>query len=151
MRALYTLERLKKYACRCLRKFLGLRFNLDFFVGYSPERINPGDKQHTLRDIVKVTSGSTEETARFVNALYGSVVSAGTYLAASIKTAEAAKAIENVQRDVNIALMNDLAMLFDKLGLDSTEVIDASATKWNFFPSGQVWSAATALESIHII
>ena len=117
-----------------LEQVSGLIFNSDFFVGYSPERINPGDKQHTVRDIVKVTSGSTEATAKFVDELYASVVTAGTYRAKNIKTAEAAKVIENVQRDVNIALVNDLAMLFDKLGLDSSEVIDASATKWNFLP-----------------
>ena len=117
-----------------LEEVSGLSFNSDFFVGYSPERINPGDKQHTVRDIVKVTSGLTEDTALFVDALYASVVNAGTYRAKNIKTAEAAKVIENVQRDVNIALVNDLAMLFDKLGLDSSEVLDASATKWNFLP-----------------
>jgi len=117
-----------------LEEVSGLSFNSDFFVGYSPERINPGDKQHTVRDIVKVTSGSTEDTALFVDALYASVVTAGTYRAKDIRTAEAAKVIENVQRDVNIALVNDLAMLFDKLGLDSSAVFDASATKWNFLP-----------------
>ena len=117
-----------------LEEVSGLVFNSDFFVGYSPERINPGDKNHTVRDIIKVTSGSTEDTALFVDALYATIVTAGTYRAKDIKTAEAAKVIENVQRDVNIALVNDLAILFDKLGLDSSDVIDASATKWNFLP-----------------
>ena len=115
-----------------LEKVSGLVFNSDFFVGYSPERINPGDKQHTVRDIVKVTSGSTVEAALFVDSLYASIVTAGTFRAASIKTAEAAKVIENVQRDVNIALMNDLAILFDRLGLDSSDVLEAAGTKWNF-------------------
>lgn len=112
----------------------GLVLNTDFVIGYSPERMNPGDREHTVRDIVKVTSGSTCDAALFVDQLYASIVTAGTFLAPSIKTAEAAKVIENIQRDVNIALMNDLAIFFDKVGLDSTDVINAAATKWNFLP-----------------
>ncbi len=117
-----------------LEQVSGLAFNTDFFIGYSPERINPGDKEHKVRDIVKVTSGSTSKAALFVNELYASIIPAGTFLAPSIKTAEAAKVIENIQRDVNIALMNDLAIFFDKVGLDSSDVINAAATKWNFLP-----------------
>lgn len=105
-----------------------------FHVGYSPERINPGDSRHRLPDITKVTSGCTPETADFVDALYGSIITAGTHKAPSIRTAEAAKVIENVQRDVNIALVNELAMLFGQLGLDTAEVLEAAATKWNFLP-----------------
>ncbi len=105
-----------------------------FFAGYSPERVNPGDKAHRVADIVKVTSGSTPEAADFVDALYASIVTAGTHRAPSIKVAEAAKVIENTQRDVNIALVNELAMLFAKMGLDTTSVLEAAATKWNFLP-----------------
>ena len=105
-----------------------------FFTGYSPERINPGDKQHGVTSIVKVTSGSTPEAADFVDALYASIVTAGTFKAKNIRTAEAAKVIENTQRDVNIALVNELAMLFAKMGLDTTSVLEAAATKWNFLP-----------------
>lgn len=112
----------------------GLKLNEDFFVGYSPERINPGDKQHRLADIPKVTSGSSEQAAHFVDNLYRSIITAGTFCAASIKTAEAAKVIENIQRDVNIALVNDLAILFDKLDLDTGDVLAAARTKWNFLP-----------------
>ncbi len=112
----------------------GLVFNRDFWVGYSPERINPGDRDHRLTSILKVTSGSTREAAKFVDALYDSIIAAGTYLASSLKVAEAAKVIENTQRDVNIALINELALIFDRLGLDSEEVLDAAATKWNFLP-----------------
>lgn len=112
----------------------GLRFNEDFTVGYSPERINPGDKEHRLPTIVKVTSGSTPEAARFVDDLYGRIITAGTHLAPSIKVAEAAKVIENTQRDVNIALVNELALLFGRLGIDTADVLAASATKWNFLP-----------------
>jgi UDP-N-acetyl-D-galactosamine dehydrogenase len=112
----------------------GLTFNEDFFAGYSPERINPGDKQHRFETIVKVTSGSTPEAAEFVDRLYGNVVSAGTYLASSIRVAEAAKVIENTQRDVNIALINELAMIFDRLGIDTQEVLEAAGSKWNFLP-----------------
>ncbi|SEL08829.1 UDP-N-acetyl-D-galactosamine dehydrogenase [Pseudoxanthomonas sp. GM95] len=111
-----------------------LAFNRDFFVGYSPERINPGDKQHRVTSILKVTSGSTPETADFVNRLYGSIITAGTHQASCIKVAEAAKVIENTQRDLNIALVNDLAILFNKLGIDTLEVLQAAGTKWNFLP-----------------
>ena len=112
----------------------GLRFNEDFFVGYSPERINPGDKDHRLSNIVKVTSGSTARAAEYVDALYNSIVTAGTHRAPSIRVAEAAKVIENTQRDVNIALMNELAILFNKLDIDTGEVLEAASTKWNFLP-----------------
>ncbi len=110
----------------------GLTFNRDFFVGYSPERINPGDKQHRVSNIVKVTSGSTPETADLVDALYSSIVTAGTHKAPSIRVAEAAKVIENTQRDVNIALINELAVLFNRLGIDTEDVLAAAGTKWNF-------------------
>jgi UDP-N-acetyl-D-glucosamine/UDP-N-acetyl-D-galactosamine dehydrogenase len=112
----------------------GLAFNRDFFAGYSPERINPGDKQHRVTSILKVTSGSTPEAADFVNRLYGSIITAGTHRASCIKVAEAAKVIENTQRDLNIALVNDLAILFNKLGIDTLEVLQAAGTKWNFLP-----------------
>ena len=117
-----------------LERVSGLKFNQDFFAGYSPERINPGDKQHRVTSILKVTSGSTPETADFVDALYGSVITAGTHKASSLKVAEAAKVIENTQRDLNIALVNDLAILFNKLGIDTLEVLQAAGTKWNFLP-----------------
>ncbi|RAL20513.1 Vi polysaccharide biosynthesis UDP-N-acetylglucosamine C-6 dehydrogenase TviB [Lujinxingia litoralis] len=117
-----------------LEETSGLRFNQDFFVGYSPERINPGDKKHRLTTIVKVTSGSTPEAAEFVDALYRSVITAGTHKASSVKVAEAAKVIENTQRDVNIALINELALIFNRLGIDTEEVLLAAGTKWNFLP-----------------
>jgi UDP-N-acetyl-D-galactosamine dehydrogenase len=117
-----------------LERVSGLAFNRDFFAGYSPERINPGDKQHRVADILKVTSGSTPEAAELVDGLYGSIIRAGTHKASSIKVAEAAKVIENTQRDLNIALVNDLAMLFNKLGIDTLEVLEAAGTKWNFLP-----------------
>ena len=117
-----------------LESVAGLEFNKDFFVGYSPERINPGDKSHRLVDIVKVTSGSTKETATFVDDLYKEIIQAGTHQASSIKVAEAAKVIENTQRDLNIALVNELSIIFQKLGLDTSEVLEAAATKWNFLP-----------------
>ena len=117
-----------------LEKASGLVFNRDFFAGYSPERINPGDLDHRLPDIVKVTSGSTPETADLVNAVYAKVITAGTHRASSIRVAEAAKVIENIQRDVNIALINELAMLFKQLGLETREVLEAAGTKWNFQP-----------------
>ncbi len=110
----------------------GLVFNRDFFAGYSPERINPGDQQHRLPDIAKVTSGSTPMAAEVIDAVYSRIITAGTYKASSIRVAEAAKVIENIQRDVNIALVNELCMLFKKLGLETREVLDAAATKWNF-------------------
>ncbi len=115
-----------------LEKESGLIYNKDFFVGYSPERINPGDKHHTVTNILKVTSGSTPEIAQRVDQLYLSIITAGTHLASSIKVAEASKVIENTQRDVNIALINELALIFDQMGIDTNEVIDAAATKWNF-------------------
>jgi UDP-N-acetyl-D-glucosamine/UDP-N-acetyl-D-galactosamine dehydrogenase len=117
-----------------LERESGLKFNRDFFVGYSPERINPGDKEHRLTTIRKVTSGSTPEAAEFVDKLYGSIVKAGTHKASSIKVAEAAKVIENTQRDVNIALINELALIFNRLGLDTEEVLNAAGSKWNFLP-----------------
>ncbi|MER9579488.1 nucleotide sugar dehydrogenase [Mesorhizobium sp. M0142] len=110
----------------------GLRFNRDFFMGYSPERINPGDREHRLQTIVKVTSGSTPEAGKAIDELYASIVPAGTHLVSSIAVAEAAKVIENTQRDLNIALMNELSLIFGKLGIDTLEVLDAAATKWNF-------------------
>lgn len=112
----------------------GLTYNQDFFAGYSPERINPGDKEHRLTTIKKVTSGSTPEVACFVDALYRSIITAGTHLASSIRVAEAAKVIENTQRDVNIALVNELALIFNRLGLDTQEVLEAAGSKWNFLP-----------------
>ncbi len=117
-----------------LERVSGLVFNRDFYAGYSPERINPGDKQHRVTSIKKVTSGSTPEIAEFVDALYASIITAGTHRASSIKVAEAAKVIENTQRDVNIALINELAMIFDRLGIDTSEVLAAAGTKWNFLP-----------------
>ena len=115
-----------------LEKTSGLIFNQDFFAGYSPERINPGDKEHTVTKILKVTAGSTPEIAKKVDDLYKSVITAGTYMASSIKVAEASKVIENTQRDVNIALINELSLIFNTMGIDTNEVINAAATKWNF-------------------
>lgn len=115
-----------------LEKFSGLRFNIDFFCGYSPERINPGDKVNTLTKIRKVTSGSTPEIADVVDSLYASIITAGTHKAPSLKVAEASKAIENAQRDVNISFMNELALIFDRIGIDTNDVIEAAGTKWNF-------------------
>ncbi|PKO54381.1 MAG: Vi polysaccharide biosynthesis UDP-N-acetylglucosamine C-6 dehydrogenase TviB [Betaproteobacteria bacterium HGW-Betaproteobacteria-2] len=117
-----------------LEKFSGLKFNIDFFCGYSPERINPGDKVNTLTKIKKITSGSTPDVADEVNALYASIITAGTHKASSIKVAEAAKVIENTQRDLNIALVNELSVLFDRLNIDTIEVLEAAGTKWNFLP-----------------
>ncbi len=116
----------------CLEKTSGLIYNLNFFCGYSPERINPGDKEHTLTKIKKVTSGSNYETRLKVDTLYKSIITAGTHLAPSIKVAEAAKVIENSQRDINIAFINELAKIFDLLGIDTHEVLEAAGTKWNF-------------------
>jgi len=115
-----------------LEKISGLKFNKDFFVGYSPERINPGDKEHTVTKILKVTSGSTLEAAEFVDQLYKSVILAGTYKASCIKVAEAAKVIENSQRDINIAFVNELSKIFNRIGIDTHEVLEAAGTKWNF-------------------
>ena len=117
-----------------IERVSGLAFNRDFYAGYSPERINPGDKEHRVTTIKKVTSGSTAEIADFVDALYADIIVAGTHKASSIKVAEAAKVIENTQRDVNIALINELALIFDKLGIDTEEVLKAAGTKWNFLP-----------------
>lgn len=115
-----------------LEEYSGLTFNQDFFCGYSPERINPGDKVNTLTKIIKVTSGSTPEIADVVNNLYGSIITAGTHKAPNIKVAEASKAIENAQRDVNISFVNELSLIFDRIGIDTTDVLDAAGTKWNF-------------------
>jgi UDP-N-acetyl-D-glucosamine/UDP-N-acetyl-D-galactosamine dehydrogenase len=117
-----------------LEKISGLKFNEGFFVGYSPERINPGDKEHRLPNILKITAGSTPECAEFVDSLYKSIIVAGTHLAPCIKVAEAAKVIENTQRDLNIALINELAMIFNRLNIDTLDVLEAAGTKWNFLP-----------------
>jgi UDP-N-acetyl-D-galactosamine dehydrogenase len=117
-----------------LERVSGLTFNRDFFCGYSPERINPGDSKHRLSNIVKITSGSTPKTAEFVDNLYNLIITAGTFKASSIRVAEAAKVIENTQRDVNIALVNELALIFNRLGIDTMEVLQAAGTKWNFLP-----------------
>ena len=117
-----------------LEKISGLEFNKDFFVGYSPERINPGDKEHTVEKILKVTAGSTPEVGEKVNELYASVISAGTHLAPTIKVAEAAKVIENSQRDINIAFVNELAKIFNMMNIDTHDVLEAAGTKWNFLP-----------------
>ena len=115
-----------------LEQSSGLTFNEDFFVGYSPERINPGDKVHTLVNIKKVTSGSTPQIAEKIDGLYASIITAGTHSAPSIKVAEASKAIENAQRDVNISFVNELALIFDQMGIDTSDVLEAAGTKWNF-------------------
>ncbi|WP_369957995.1 Vi polysaccharide biosynthesis UDP-N-acetylglucosamine C-6 dehydrogenase TviB [Psychrobacter sp. CLB018] len=117
-----------------LEKVSGLTFNQDFYAGYSPERINPGDKEHRVTNILKVTAGSTPEVANFVDEVYNLIITAGTHKAASIKVAEAAKVIENTQRDVNIALINELAVIFNKMGIDTQAVLEAAGTKWNFLP-----------------
>ena len=117
-----------------LEKFSGLKYNVDFFCGYSPERINPGDKQHRLPNIKKVTSGSNPEIAERVDNLYKKIIKAGTHKASSIKVAEAAKVIENAQRDINIAFVNELSLIFEKMGIDTHEVLNAAGTKWNFLP-----------------
>jgi UDP-N-acetyl-D-galactosamine dehydrogenase len=117
-----------------VEKVSGLKFNVDFFAGYSPERINPGDKQHTVEHIKKVTSGSTPEIGKRVNEVYASVITAGTHLAPSMKVAEAAKVIENSQRDINIAFVNELSKIFTKMGIDTHDVLEAASTKWNFLP-----------------
>ena len=117
-----------------LEKFSNMKFNEDFFCGYSPERINPGDKEHTVTKILKVTSGRTAQVAKVVDELYKTIITAGTHLAPSIKVAEAAKVIENSQRDINIAFVNELALIFNKLGIDTNDVLEAASTKWNFLP-----------------
>ena len=117
-----------------VEKVSGLKFNEDFFAGYSPERINPGDKEHTVEKIKKVTSGSTPDVGQFVNDVYASVITAGTHLAPTIKVAEAAKVIENSQRDINIAFVNELSKIFSRMGIDTQDVLEAASTKWNFLP-----------------
>ena len=117
-----------------VEKVSGLKMNVDFYAGYSPERINPGDKQHTVENIKKVTSGSTSEIGKYINDIYSSVIKAGTHLAPSIKVAEAAKVIENSQRDINIAFVNELSKIFAKMGIDTLDVLEAAGTKWNFLP-----------------
>jgi len=117
-----------------LEKFSGLKYNKDFYCGYSPERINPGDKVHTVTKIKKITSGSTPEVAQAVDALYRTIITAGTHLASSIKVAEAAKVIENSQRDINIAFVNELSLIFEHMGIDTIDVLEAAGTKWNFLP-----------------
>ena len=131
----------------------GLIFNQDFFCGYSPERINPGDKINTLTKIKKVTSGSTPEIADFVDDLYGSIIEAGTYKATSLKVAEASKAIENAQRDVNISFVNELALIFDKMGIDTSEVLEAAGTKWNFlkFKPGLVGGHCIGVDPYYLL
>lgn len=124
----------EEYCIPIIERVSGLTFNQDFFAGYSPERINPGDKAHRVHNIVKVTSGSTPEVADYVDALYRRVVTVGTHKASSIKVAEAAKVIENTQRDINIALVNELALIFKRLNIDTLEVLEAAGTKWNFLP-----------------
>jgi len=135
-----------------LEEVSGLTFNEDFFVGYSPERINPGDKEHRFENILKVTSGSTPEAARFVDDLYRSVVIAGTHMAPSLRVAEAAKVIENTQRDVNIALINELAIIFNRLGIDTQDVLTAAGTKWNFlkFQPGLVGGHCIGVDSYYL-
>ncbi len=136
-----------------LEKFSKLKFNTDFYCGYSPERINPGDKEKTLTKIIKITSGSNDETAWFVDELYRSIITAGTYKAASIKVAEAAKAIENAQRDINISFVNELALIFDRLGLDTNDVLEAAGTKWNFlkFKPGLVGGHCIGVDPYYLV
>ena len=124
----------EEFCVPILEKFSGLKFNRDFYCGYSPERINPGDKEHRLPSIKKVTSGSTPEAAEAIDQIYKQIITAGTHKASSIKVAEAAKVIENTQRDLNIALMNELSLIFSRLGIDTLEVLQAAGTKWNFLP-----------------
>ena len=124
----------EEFCVPILEEGSGMKMNEHFYVGYSPERINPGDKQHRLPSILKVTSGSTPAAADFIDSVYQTIVTAGTHKTSSIKVAEAAKVIENTQRDVNIALINELAMIFDRVGIDTEEVLEAAGTKWNFLP-----------------
>ena len=124
----------EEFCVPILEKESGLKMNEDFFVGYSPERVNPGDKEHRLPSILKVTSGSTPAAAEFIDSVYRSIITAGTHMTSSIKVAEAAKVIENTQRDCNIALVNELAMIFERIGIDTEEVLEAAGTKWNFLP-----------------
>ncbi len=136
-----------------LEQFSGLRYNVDFFCGYSPERINPGDKVNTIEKIKKITSGSTKIVAEKIDQLYASVITAGTYKASSIKVAEAAKAIENAQRDLNISFMNELALIFDRLDVDTNEVIEAASTKWNFikFRPGLVGGHCISVDPYYLV
>lgn len=134
-----------------VEKVSGLKFNKDFFAGYSPERINPGDKEHTVEKIKKVTSGSTPEIGRFVNEVYASVITAGTHLAPTIKVAEAAKVIENSQRDINIAFVNELSKIFTRMGIDTQDVLEAASTNGTSCHSSPDWLAGIVLGSIHII
>ena len=136
-----------------LEKYSRLTFNTDFFCGYSPERINPGDKERTLTKILKITAGSTLETATFVDQLYESIIEAGTYKAPSIKVAEAAKAIENAQRDINISFVNELALMFDRMGIDTNDVLDAAGTKWNFlkFKPGLVGGHCIGVDPYYLV
>jgi len=135
-----------------LEKVSRFKFNKDFYIGYSPERINPGDKEHTVTKILKVTSGSTPEIAKEIDELYASIIEAGTYLATSIKVAEAAKVIENTQRDINIAFVNELALIFDKLNIDTQDVLEAAGTKWNFlkFTPGLVGGHCIGVDSYYL-
>ena len=136
-----------------LEKWSKLKYNKDFYCGYSPERINPGDKERTLTKILKITSGSTDEIAERVDQLYRSIIEAGTYKAPSIKVAEAAKAIENAQRDINISFVNELALMFDKMGIDTNDVLDAAATKWNFlkFRPGLVGGHCIGVDPYYLV
>jgi UDP-N-acetyl-D-galactosamine dehydrogenase len=136
-----------------LERVSGLKFNKDFFCGYSPERINPGDKLHTVTKILKITSGSTKETADFVDNLYKSIITAGTYKVSSIKIAEAAKVIENSQRDINIAFVNELSKIFNLIGIDTYEVLEAAATKWNFlnFKPGLVGGHCIGVDPFYLV
>lgn len=134
-----------------LEQVSGLRFNVDFYCGYSPERINPGDKTRRLTNILKVTSGSTPAIATMVDELYQSIITAGTHKASSIKVAEAAKVIENTQRDINIALVNELALIFNRVGIDTEEVLEAAGTKWNFLPFRPGLVGGTVLVLTHTI
>ena len=136
-----------------LEKSSNLKYNVDFFCGYSPERINPGDKVNTLTKIKKVTSGSTPQIANFINKLYQSIIIAGTHLAPSIKVAEASKAIENAQRDVNISFVNELALIFDRMGIDTQDVLDAAGTKWNFlkFQPGLVGGHCIGVDPYYLV
>jgi len=136
-----------------LEKISGLKYNIDFFCGYSPERINPGDKINTLTKIIKVTSGSTPDVANFIDDLYKSIILAGTFKAPSIKVAEASKAIENAQRDVNISFVNELAFIFDRMGIDTNDVLDAASTKWNFlkFKPGLVGGHCIGVDPYYLV
>jgi len=134
MNLLFILVQLKKFVFQFLKNNLVYLFNKDFYCGYSPERINPGDKEHRITNIKKVTSGSTPDIATKVDELYQEIITAGTHKASSIKVAEAAKVIENTQRDVNIALINELSLIFNKLNIDTESVLEAAGTKWNFLP-----------------